>query len=143
MLCTALGVALGGCSMPRIPEAAVATAQPADHLVGQNLDALIARFGPPARTSPADNDQTTVVWQFETPARTSPPTGAGGLYGDGGSPGYVAQDYSPFCRVTAVVSTTTGVVTQARTEESNGTGSSLLRRSESICSQYIPTKPRT
>src|SRR5579863_9600965 len=107
MLCVASGVTFGGCSMPRLPEAAVTAARPADQLVGKNLDALIAQLGPPARSSSADSDQTTIVWQFETPTGTPPTTGSGGLYGDGGSPNYVSQGYSPFCRITAIVSTST------------------------------------
>jgi len=86
MLCVALGVTFGGCSMPRLPEAAATTALPADQFVGKNLDALVKQLGPPARSSSSDNDQTTIVWQFETPTGTPTPTGAGGLYGDGGSP---------------------------------------------------------
>jgi hypothetical protein len=142
ILCVASGVTFGGCSMPRLPEAAVTTARPADQLVGKNLDALIAQLGPPARSSPSDNDQTIIVWQFETPTGTPPSTGAGGLYGDGGSPSYVSPGYSPFCRITATVSTTTGIVSQASTEESNGTGASgaVLRRGESICSQHLRAK---
>jgi len=126
--------------MPRLPEAAVTAARPADQLVGKNLDALIAQLGPPARSSSADSDQTTIVWQFETPTGTPPTTGSGGLYGDGGSPNYVSQGYSPFCRITAIVSTSTGIVTQASMEESNGTGASMLRRGESICSQHLRAK---
>ena len=99
--------------MPRLPEAAATTARPADQFVGKNLDALVAQLGPPARSSSSDNDQTTIVWQFETPTGTPTPTGAGGLYGDGGSPSPVSQGYSPFCRITAIVSTSTGVVAQA------------------------------
>ena len=142
MLCVALGVTFGGCSMPRLPEAAATTARPADQFVGKNLDALVARLGPPARSSSSDNDQTTIVWQFETPTGTPTPTGAGGLYGDGGSPGHVSQGYSPFCRITATVSTATGIVTQASTEESNGTGASggILRRGESTCAQHLRAK---
>jgi len=142
-LCAMFGIALAGCSMPRPPEAAVATSRPADHLVGQNLDTLIAQLGPPTRSSPTDNDQTTFVWQFETPAGTPPPTGSAGLYGDGASPGYVSQGYSPFCRITAVVSTTTGIVAQANMEESNGTGASLLRRGEGVCAQHMRPKSRS
>jgi hypothetical protein len=140
MLCVASGVTFGGCSMPRLPEAAVTAARPADQLVGKNLDALIKQLGPPARSSSADSDQTTIVWQFETPTGTPATTGSGGLYGDGGSPSYVSQGYSPFCRITAIVSTATGVVTQASMEESNGTGASMLRRGESICSQHLRAK---
>jgi hypothetical protein len=143
-LCVAFGVALGGCSisMPRPAEPAVTAAKPADHLVGQNLDALVAQLGQPTKTWPLDNNQTSVVWQFETPGDTPLPPGAGGLYGDGSAPGYVSDGYSPFCRITAVVSTSSGVVTQASTEESNGTGASYLHR-DSVCAKHLRTKSRT
>jgi hypothetical protein len=144
LLCVAFGVTLGGCSisMPRPPEPAVTAAKPADQLVGQNLDALVAQLGQPSKTWSTDNDQTSVVWQFETPGDTPLPPGAGGLYGDGGSPGYVSDGYSPFCRITAIVSTSRGVVIQASTEESNGTGASYLHR-DNICTKHLKAKART
>ncbi|HLI98950.1 MAG TPA: hypothetical protein VKT76_04465 [Bradyrhizobium sp.] len=135
---------LGGCSLsvPRPAEPAVTAAKPADQLVGQNLDALVAQLGPPTRSQSLDNDQTSVVWQFETSSETAPPSGDGGLYGDGSSPGYVSQGYSPFCRITAVVTTSSGIVAQASTEESNGTGATILRR-DSICAKHLKIKSRT
>ena len=141
-LVVALVVALGGCSlqMPKVPETAVSAARPADQLVGKTLDTLIAQLGQPARSSPLDNDQTSVVWQFE-PQEALPPTGAGGLYGDGTSPAFVSPGYSPFCRITAVVSTANGSVIQASTEESNGTAAS--GRGTGICSRYLRAKSLT
>jgi hypothetical protein len=138
----ALVIALGGCSlqMPKAPEAAISASRPADQLVGKSLDTLIAQLGQPTRSSQADNGQTSVVWQFE-PRETLPPTGAGGLYGDGNSPAYVSQGYSPFCRITAVVSTADGNVIQASTEESNGTGAP--GRGGNICSRYLRAKSLT
>ena len=119
-----LCVALGGCSLslPRAPEAGISAARPADQLVGKKLDTLVAHLGQPTQSQPLDNDQVSYMWQIETPAEAPPPTGTGGLYGDGGSPGYVSQGFSPFCRIN-VVASSAGVITQANTEESNGTGS--------------------
>lgn len=136
--------ALGGCSssIPRQPEAALSTARPADQFVGKNLDALVAQLGPPTGSLPSDNDQTTVVWQFEAPTGAPPVEGAAGLYGDGNAPGYVSEGYSPFCRITAIVSTSSGVVTQAHTEESNGTGASWLHR-DGACARHLRAKSRT
>ena len=82
-----------------------------------------------------------MVWQFEGPPEAQPPTGAGGLYGDGNNPGYVSQGYSPFCRITAVVSTADGNVIQASTEESNGTAAS--GRGTNICARYLRAKSLT
>ena len=142
VLGTTLCMALGGCSLPVMsaPEPAVSAARPADQLVGKNLDTLIAQLGQPVRSSQADNGQTSLVWQFE-PREALPPTGAGGLYGDGNSPGYVSQGYSPFCRITAVVSTADGKIIQASTEESNGTAAAS--RATNICSRYLRAKSLT
>jgi hypothetical protein len=140
MLCIASGVPWGGGCLGGRGGGAPTTALPADQFVGKNLDALVKQLGPPTRSSPADSDQTTIVWQFETATGTPPPTGSGGLYGDGGSPSYVSQGYSPFCRITATVATSSGIVTQANMEESNGTGASMLRRGESICAQHLRAK---
>ena len=120
----------------------MSAAKPADQFIGQNIDTLIAQLGPPVRSATLENDQTSFVWQFDSPGEPPTPTGAAGLYGDGGSPGYVSQGYSPFCRITAVVVTSSGVVTQASTEESNGTGASLLRR-DNICAPYLRKRPRS
>jgi hypothetical protein len=132
--------ALGGCSIPLTgaTEAPVSAARPADQLVGKKLDTLIAQLGQPTRSQPMDNDLTSYVWQIDTPAEAPPPTGAGGLYGDGNNPGYVSEGYSPFCRVNAVASATSGLVTQASTEESNGTGTpNGLIRSGNVCQQRL------
>lgn len=137
-----LSVALGGCSLS-LPSSssgpAVTAQQPADRFVGKQLDTLVAQFGPPKRSAILENDQTSLVWQFETPLGDPRATGDAGLYGDGNAPAYVSEGYSPFCRLTVTVTTSTGIVTQANTEQSNGTGASVMRR-EDICSQYLRTK---
>jgi len=118
-------------------EAPVSAARPADQLVGKNLDALIAQLGQPTRSQPLDNDQTSYVWQIETPDDKLPPTGAGGLYGDANNPGYVSEGFSPFCRIN-VVAGVNGVITQANTEESNGTGTpNGFVRSGNVCQQRL------
>jgi outer membrane protein assembly factor BamE (lipoprotein component of BamABCDE complex) len=145
-----LCAALGGCSlsMPSLPsissshEAPASTARPADQLVGKNIDTLVAQLGQPTRSQPLDNDQTSYVWQIETPGGTPPPTGNGGLYGDGNSPGYVSEGYAPFCRIN-VVATANGVITQANTEESNGTGTpNGYLRSGNVCEKRLKAKSR-
>jgi len=148
LLCTVLGgcsLSMPSISMPSLSssaEAPVSAARPAEQYVGKKLDTLIAQFGPPKRSQPLDNDQTSYVWQFDATDDGLPPTGAGGLYGDGWSPGYVSDGYSPFCRVT-VVASADGVVTQANTEESNGTGTpNGFIRSGNICQKQLRTKSR-
>ena len=133
---------LGGCSlsMPSLSsshEAPVSAARPADQLVGKNINTLIAQLGQPTRSQPVDNDQTSYVWQIETPEGTPPPTGNAGLYGDGNSPGYVSEGYTPFCRIN-VVAAADGVITQANTEESNGTGTpNGFVRSGNVCEKRL------
>jgi hypothetical protein len=144
-----LSVALGGCSlsMPSIPslsskEAPVSAARPADQLVGKTVDTLIAQLGQPTRSQPLENDQTSYVWQIETPSDPPPPRGDAGLYGDGNAPGYVSEGYSPFCRIN-VVAGTNGVITQANTEESNGTGTpNGFVRSSNVCEKRLRAKSR-
>jgi hypothetical protein len=143
LLCTMLG----GCSLS-IPslsssnEAPVSAARPADQLVGKNIDTLIAQLGQPTRSQPLDNDQTSYIWQIETPGGPPPPRGDGGLYGDGNAPGYVSEGYSPFCRIN-VVATANGVITQANTEESNGTGTpNGFMRSGNVCEKRLKAKSR-
>lgn len=135
---------LGGCSlsMPSFPsssrEAPVSEARPADQLVGKNLDTLIAQLGQPTRSQPLDNDQTSYVRQIEMPRENSHPTGGGGLYGDGNSPPYVKEEgYTPFCKI-SVVASSAGVIAQASTEESNGTGTpNGMIRSANLCQRRL------
>jgi hypothetical protein len=140
-----LCAALGGCSipLPSTSEAPVSSARPADQLVGKKLDTLVAQLGSPTRSQPIDADQTSYVWQIDAPNDVRHPTGAGGLYGDGNSPSDVSEGYSPFCRITVVASSTSGLVTQANTEESNGTGKpGGTIRSGNICQQRLKTASR-
>ncbi len=148
LLCAVLGgcsLSMPSISMPSISgpaEAPVSAARPAEQYVGKNLDTLVGQLGPPKRSQPLDNDQTSYVWQFDVVDEGLPPTGAGGLYGDGRSPGYVSEGYSPFCRIT-VVASADGVITQASTEESNGTGTpNGAIRSGNICQKQLRAKSR-
>jgi hypothetical protein len=138
------GLMLGGCSfsLPKAQEAPVSAARPADQLVGRNIDALVAQLGQPKRSQSLDNDQTSYVWQIEI-GDTPPLTGSGGLYDDGVSPGYVSDGYTPVCRIN-VIASANGVITQATTEESNGTGTpnGVFRR-DNICDRYLRAKSRS
>jgi hypothetical protein len=149
LLCAVLGgcsLSMPSISMPSISspaEAPASAARPAEQYVGKKLDTLIAQLGPPKRSQPLENDQTSYVWQFETIDPPQHPTGDGGLvYGDGVSPGYVSEGYTPFCRIT-VVASADGVVTQANTEESNGTGTpNGFVRSGNICQKQLKSRSR-
>jgi hypothetical protein len=149
LLCAVLGgcsLSMPSISMPSLSashEAPASAARPAEQYVGKNLDTLVAQWGPPKKSQPLDNDQTSYVWQFETADEALPPTGDGGIvYGDGWSPGYVSSGYSPFCRVN-VVASSDGVITQATTEESNGTGTpNGFIRGSNICQKQLKAKSR-
>ncbi len=137
----ALCAALGGCGASRQEVAA----RPDDQLIGQNLDTLIARFGPPAGSSKMDNDQSSYVWQLaaatDSAGGRAPHAGYGGLYGDGDSPSNVSPGYSQSCKIN-VIASPTGIVTQANTEESRGTGATLgiVGVSGSLCAQRLGIK---
>jgi hypothetical protein len=141
--------ALGGCGL-QLQEGMTATTMTptrlGDQLVGQNLDTVIARLGPPSKSSQIDNDQTSHVWQLEAGTErgnTRSYAGPGGLYGDGYSPHGVSAGYSPSCRITATVAPT-GIVSQASAEESNGTAATgLIGGGDSYCAQRLATKSRT
>src|SRR5258708_12283468 len=55
----ALGAALGGCAASRQE---VAT-RLGDEYVGQNVDALVIKFGPPASTFKMNSGDTSSIWQ--------------------------------------------------------------------------------
>jgi hypothetical protein len=139
----ALCAALGGCGAP-LQEAATTTARPGDQLVGQNVDALIARFGQPTRTTRMEGDLSSYVWELAAgPDALDQPsqTADGGLYGDGYNPGAVNQGFSPYCKLNVIVSPT-GTVTQALTEDSNGTGarSGRFGSNGAICARRLRMK---
>lgn len=73
--------------------------------VGQNVDALVVRFGPPASTFKMNSGETSYVWQLGN--RTD-------IYTDRG----VGTASTEYCKVT-VIASPTGVVTQLNTEDPN------------------------
>src|SRR6516164_11868060 len=97
-------VALGGCWTSG-QEAATAN-RPGDQFVGQNVDAVVARFGKPSGRKKMDNDQMTYVWEFaaaDLPSNQTSYTGQAGLYGDGRTPGSMSE--APrFCKISVVTS---------------------------------------
>jgi hypothetical protein len=140
----ALCTALGGCWTSG-QEAATST-RPGDQFVGQNVDAVVARFGKPNERKKLENDQMTYVWELA--AANLPPnqrihTGQAGLYGDGQTPGYMSDD-PRFCKL-SVTTSPEGVVTQFKAEDSNGTGAPTITLGigGSICAQRFAMKPQT
>jgi hypothetical protein len=79
--------------------------------MGQNADALVTEFGPPASTFRMNSGETAYVWQLS--AVTS------FVYGEG--QGAAATSY---CRV-KVIASPAGIVTALTTEDASGTGGIL------------------
>jgi hypothetical protein len=143
---TILGLcaALGGCWTSG--QDVTTSTRPGDQFVGQNVDAVVARFGKPAGRKKLDNDQMTYVWELaaaDLPGNQRIYTGQGGLYGDGRTPGSMSDD-PRFCKL-SVTTSPEGVVTQFSAEDSNGTGAPTrtLGLGASVCAQRLAMKPQT
>jgi len=140
----ALCFVLGGC-WTSAQDVAMPT-RSGDQFVGQNVDAVIARFGQPIGRKKIDNDQTTYVWELaptgSSGSRTTD-TGQGGLYGDGHTPGYMSDD-SRLCKV-SVTTSPEGLVTQFVAEDLNGTGAPAMTLGivGGVCSQTLAMKRRS
>ena len=73
--------------------------------IGQNVDALVVRFGPPVSTFKMNSGETSYVWQLGN--RTD-------IYANRG----VGTASTEYCKVT-VIASPAGVVTQLNTEDPN------------------------
>ncbi len=100
MLC----VTLGGCAASRQE----VVARLGDHYIGQNVDALVVDFGPPANTFKMNSGDTSYVWQLGNQTNFVSDEGSG-----------IAA--TRFCKV-SVIANKAGVVTQLNTEDSNAGG---------------------
>jgi hypothetical protein len=100
----ALCVALGGCAASRQE---VAT-RLGDQYVGQNADALVVKFGPPASIFKMNSGETSYIWQLGNQTNIDTDRGSG-----------IAS--TQFCKV-SVIASKTGVVSQLNTEDSNAGG---------------------
>jgi hypothetical protein len=140
----ALCAALGGCWTSGQQVATSSRAN--DQFVGQNVDAVVARFGNPVGRKKMDNDQMTYVWELaaaDLPVNQKVDAGPAGLYGDGHTPGAMSDD-PRFCKLTVTISPE-GTVTQFTAEESNGTGAPALTLGlvGGVCAQRLEGRPRT
>ena len=140
----ALCVALGGCWTSG--QEVTASNRAGDQFVGQNVDAVVARFGKPVSRKKMDNDQMSYVWELaaaDLPGNQKAYTGQAGLYGDGLTPGSMSDDLR-FCKLT-VITSPEGIVTQSTAEESNGTGAPAMTLGliGGVCAQRLASRPRT
>lgn len=123
----ALSVALAGCAASRQE----VVTRLGDQFIGQNVDMLVLRFGPPASTFKLNSGQGSYVWQLSAITDINVDRGYG-------------QASTWFCKV-SVITSPTGIVTQLDTEDSNaGVGiAGALGAYGSICGQRLGMKPQT
>jgi hypothetical protein len=102
-----------------------------DQFIGQNVDTLVVQFGPPTSTFKMNSGQSSYVWQLsaETDIRTDRGWGTAS---------------TRFFKV-SVIASSTGIVTQLNTEDSNaGFGlPAAVGAYGSICGQRLGMKPQT
>ncbi|CAN7278272.1 hypothetical protein LJR220_001319 [Bradyrhizobium sp. LjRoot220] len=123
----ALGAALAGCAASR-EEVAVRLGS---QYVGQNVDALVVKFGPPASTFKMNSGDTSFIWQLGNQTSISTDRGSG-----------IAS--TQYCKV-SVIASKTGVISQLNTEDSNaGAGlGSALGMYGSICARRLGMERQT
>jgi hypothetical protein len=102
-----------------------------DQYIGQNVDALVLQFGPPASVFKMNSGQSSYIWQLS--AVTDIATDRG--YGTAST---------RYCKV-SVVASPAGIVQQLNTEDQNaGVGvPGLLGVYGSMCGQRLGMKPQT
>jgi hypothetical protein len=100
----ALCAALAGCAASRQE----VVAQLGAEYIGQNVDALVVQWGPPASTFKMNSGDTSYVWQLGNQTNINTDRGAG-----------IASTL--FCKVN-VVANKAGIVTLLNTEDSNAGG---------------------
>jgi hypothetical protein len=101
-----------------------------DQFIGQNVDALVVKFGPPTSTFKLNSGQSSYVWQL---------TAVTGIAVDRG----YGQAQTRFCKV-SVIASPVGIVTQLNTEDSNA-GEGLyaaVGAFGSICAQRLGMRPQ-
>jgi hypothetical protein len=96
-----------------------------DQYVGQNVDALVVKFGPPASTSKMNSSDTSYIWQLGNQTNINTDRGSG-----------IAS--TQFCKV-SVIASKTGVLSQLNTEDSNAGGGlgGALGMYGSICANRL------
>lgn len=123
-----LCVILGACAA-RAPEVRARLGQ---EFVGQNVDALVLRWGPPTSTFRLNSGQGSYVWQLATETSVNVNNAGSGS----------AKTYA--CKVT-VVTSPTGIIQQLDTEDYRaGDGIlSMVGVYGSMCGERLNMKPQT
>jgi len=117
----ALCAALAGCAASR--EEVVSRL--GDQYVGQNVDALVVKFGPPANAFKMNSGETSYIWQLGNQTNINTDRGSG-----------IAS--TQYCKV-SVIASKTGIVSQLNTEDSNAGGGlgGALGMYGSICANRL------
>jgi hypothetical protein len=112
---------LGGCAASKEQVAA----RLGDQYIGQNADALVMKFGPPASTFKMNSGDTSYIWQLGNQTN---------IVADRGTGAATTQ----FCKV-SVIANKTGIVTQLNTEDANAGGGlyALTGALGSICANRL------
>jgi len=144
LMIVALCTALGGCWTSG--QQVATTTDPADQFVGQNVDAVVARFGKPVGRKKLDNNQISYFWELpatDLPGNQRSYTGDAGLYGDGRTPGAMSDDVR-LCKL-SVITSSEGIVTQFNAEDQNGTGAPTVTLGlfGGVCAQRLQIKPQS
>jgi hypothetical protein len=85
-----------------------------DQFIGQNVDALVVKFGPPTSTFKLNSGQSSYVWQLTAVTDIAVDRGYG-------------QAQTRFCKV-SVIASPVGIVTQLNTEDSNAPAKVFTRQ---------------
>ncbi len=100
----ALCAALAGCAASKQE----VVTRLGEQYVGQNVDALVVKFGPPASTFKMNSGDTSYIWQLGNQTNIVADRGTG-----------VAT--TQFCKV-SVIANKNGIVSQLNTEDANAGG---------------------
>jgi uncharacterized membrane protein len=123
----ALSAALAGCAASRQE---VATRLGAEY-IGQNVDVLVVRFGPPANTFKMNSGGSSYIWQLASVTDINTDHGYG-----------TASTRS--CKI-SVIASPAGIVTDLHTEDANASTGvyGLMGIGGSICAQRLGMKPQS
>jgi hypothetical protein len=123
----ALCAAVSGCAASKQE----VVAKLGDQFVGQNVDALVLQFGPPASVFKLNSGQSSYVWQLSAVTDIDTDRGSG-------------TASTRYCKV-SVIASPAGIVQQLNTEDQNaGRGiAGLIGVYGSMCGQRLGMKPQT
>ncbi len=123
----ALSAALVGCAASRQEVAA----RLGDQFIGQNVDALVIKFGPPTSMFKMNSGGSSYTWQLASITDINTDRGSG-------------TASTRTCRVT-VITSPAGLITDLHTDDANASTGiyGAMGIGGSICAQRLGMKPQT